>query len=76
MDPLTLLLYLLVGLVILGIVWYAMLWIGVPTIPARIFILVVALLLLIWILQGGHWPGIGYAKPLELARIYLRLGWL
>lgn len=64
MDPLTLLLYLLVGLVILGIVWYSMLWIGVTPLPAKIFILVVALVLLVWILRGGHWP-LGFS-PLEV----------
>lgn len=51
MDPLAFLIYLLIGVVIVAIIWYAMLWVGVPQPPARIILLIVILLFLFWFIQ-------------------------
>lgn len=55
MDPISLLIWLLVAIIVLAIVWYAMGWIGVPDPPARIILLVVALILLLYLLRPVLW---------------------
>jgi hypothetical protein len=59
MDPLTLLAYFLLCLIVLGIAWYAMQWMEVSAVPARVVILVLALFMLLWILEGGRLPHLG-----------------
>lgn len=50
-DPITLLIYLLVAIVIIGIIWYVM---GLTTLPnslRTIILLVVILIVLLWLLN-------------------------
>lgn len=56
MDPITLLVYVLVFMIVLAIIWYASGLMGLPQ-NIRIFILLLVLLLIfLWFLQRG--PGI------------------
>ncbi len=51
MDPITLLFSALIGVLVVGIVWYVMAWLGIPDPPAKIILLVVVLIIVLWLLQ-------------------------
>lgn len=53
MDPLTLLVYFLVAIVVLAIIWYVMIWLKIPSPLNNIVLLVAALLVLLWIVRGA-----------------------
>ena len=49
MDPITLLLYFLVAILVLAIIWYVMAWLELPMLLRNIVLLVAALIVLLWI---------------------------
>jgi cytosine/uracil/thiamine/allantoin permease len=53
MDPLTLLVYFLVGIVVLAIIWYAMGVLDIPQPVRNIILLVAVLLLLLWLVRSA-----------------------
>ena len=53
MDPITLLIYFLVAIIVLAIIWYLMAWVELPQPLRNIILLVAALLVLLWIVRGA-----------------------
>lgn len=51
MEPITLLVYALLAVLVVAIIWYVMRWLEVPDPPAKIILLVVVLILVLWLLQ-------------------------
>jgi hypothetical protein len=52
MDPIQLLIYFVIGIIVLGVIWYATGAMGIPQPLSNIILLIAALLVLLWLLRA------------------------
>lgn len=72
MEPISLLVAIIVGVVVLAIIYYILQYVGLPAPITNIILLVAALLILLWLLRGGGWS-VSFAEPFSIGSVWLTL---